>query len=1793
MNGSADTQGQRDDLERGVNAPKAVTLQDEIDNRKTWFYECQLRHLNIDSFRDLSEVLPDPRLDLVSEKMVSDGQPGQRPEVLGRAYLESHEPVWTPDERSRRDTFAAQLIGKVNNWLGYKPGAALADKLKEQREQHEKSETASQLDVNTAPIPFRRKAPREDEGSMGRAISRAVLAEKKPWLIPELYFSDAPNRGFETIDQWVGNLEIFVQQFETELLVSLGGQPGTPIPGESQVSDESGNYRNWVRLFLQASTTTSTANSLKATFLTRNKSADGNSYTYTYDIKIATPGSLMGAVDKFPLSDSVKYWTNVVKSALGECYVNKQNADMGLCSIIRTIYLLGTLPSTLGTDEDFKWRKQEEVPAEAFADFFDKRADDPTLKDNHELSTRLQTAKTKLKIILEESAANPHCASPTFSPLAQEIVRQGLHSFKFWLDEPFRLSSNDELAKARGDTKIETNGKHLKEEMEFWSENHYIMFASSEFLAGQLWELDTFQPGKEFLKADDRTGILDGKARKERGRARVLKWLNNRLMFGWTEFNSSGYYREHLWALLNLADFSVDPEVRDKATLAIDLLLFDVVRFHHKGGVGAAGGRSQFKSKSSGWDNALGDVVEILLGSRGVFSDADSQIGVSLATSRYKVPNVLLEIGLHPPETGFTDRSRVSITFEEAPKYGIGYSMKSDQKDSLMQGYEPKRARHFPFLDTVNKEIARTHNNYGPTQDDTVFWWGTSAFMNKQIVKETFRTVDAFGLGDTGVFKGFVIPMLKVWIPLLKKLAHGGIGGVLAGATGAIPVVAGAALGFFEDDIFDVSLVEQTSDDFSGLIEGSTRTRANILTFRNRDVMLSSIQNFRVGQLNFQSNVSQATLGTCLSVYTTSGFAGLDVSDLPFAVLGGIAGAFAAGPVGAVAGVIGGVALNEGVIEGENPFGDDEDGPGWWTGYWALPMVVQHDSAAILAYDFHADQEFLAETGSHAWFPKVGFDGVDEMRTSAYDDANFPLLDIGDIGPKGFWLFGKIDHPAEASHEEKGEGYIGVFSNQRPEWLDKEFVVYERNIEKASKTSIEEKQDAIDKLLNDLEDDDLLGDIGRDTIKSAVDQVINNTFKPNINRDVWLDLAKEELGRVTDILVQARVGKANELAELEIDLRNLQRIWPDPLPQDYFAGRDWYVEGKNVWIVQVGSREEFGDFQNFKDRVSSARIHLDDSGDMECSYDIPRAGGGSERLTLAYGDGGRFSLNGDTFQTDLYPRFENPFIRGGKVEWGQREYVIEYNGKSLLHDFSDFSHPLRPEKFTLNSEDRNTIKALVIFLKTEDEDMDAFTVAKADVGIGCDWVTRDQVIAAGPVDESTYHDAEWIFFDFPALRNEDMTVSLSHPASSKGDDTPHWKMSFSLRALMGDRTVRHCSLSYGYFDFEDEERTSTPFPFSVSLSEWRPWEQVQNNKRPTFWMIARRPDFTKYYYDYHDLLALDQRDRLWHRRLMSCETAETGWFPVTASGGAGPDLAARFSAAAVSVQPRSLFLLVQSQGKLFVSWPSQSGDWSVGWKTLDVSIYPDGFLGLPDTTAARVPIALATLSTVVGVPSSLSPDGAELFVLAADGNIYSHPDWRPTDTGPWRKIDVSGFSPFYGSEFVVAGDFLFVLGNDRALWAAMLDHTTLHRIPSWERVSTLGLAISHFTATCEKGICQIVVATTSGGVWATSYGDGNPPAWIELNLPSVTASTAPVSSTVASAGHAQFFALGTDGKIYTIGWESAVGWHPGLQWSAVEPGSQEFVTGVKGRMVAISRVNGQIELFAQGTDNELFKAWWS
>ena len=338
------------------------------------------------------------------------------------------------------------------------------------------------------------------------------------------------------------------------------------------------------------------------------------------------------------------------------------------------------------------------------------------------------------------------------------------------------------------------------------------------------------------------------------------------------------------------------------------------------------------------------------------------------------------------------------------------------------------------------------------------------------------------------------------------------------------------------------------ADLLSSVIEGSTLSRANLYTYRNRHAMLASVQDFHPGQLSFQGQFCQASLSPDATVWTTHPSAGLGIDETWVRIIGGVAAFEAGGPIG--------VTVEEILAKDIHALPPSSNGPGWWLGSVTVPRVVQMKNAAIMMYKPKGLQWLLSGGRTHAWFPKAAFDQGDEWSFGAWKalDCNVDT---------GRWIFGRV-----------GKGYVGLFSAQRPKWTTD-------------------------------------GD------------------------------------------------------------------WKD---KEIIADGD-----RNVFILQVGSEEEYGSYEAFMDRVQNARIHVNGLNwklsDFECSYDIPRTGpdaaergSGSDRLELHYDDDeDNVRLDGQPFDDYHFPRFENSYIRGGRVLWGQYEYTIECGGHSLTHDFRDLA----------------------------------------------------------------------------------------------------------------------------------------------------------------------------------------------------------------------------------------------------------------------------------------------------------------------------------------------------------------------------------------------------------------------------------------------------------------------------------------------------------------------------------------
>jgi hypothetical protein len=126
----------------------------------------------------------------------------------------------------------------------------------------------------------------------------------------------------------------------------------------------------------------------------------------------------------------------------------------------------------------------------------------------------------------------------------KDEIRRCLTGFKYWMDQ----------YDGRADS------------MCHWSENHQILFAVTEYLAGCTWPADTF--------ADGKTGEDHVAMAKER----ISAWMEQRYYYGFNEYYSNNYYPEDIAPMANFIQFAreADRDMVDRMKVVMDLIWLDI-----------------------------------------------------------------------------------------------------------------------------------------------------------------------------------------------------------------------------------------------------------------------------------------------------------------------------------------------------------------------------------------------------------------------------------------------------------------------------------------------------------------------------------------------------------------------------------------------------------------------------------------------------------------------------------------------------------------------------------------------------------------------------------------------------------------------------------------------------------------------------------------------------------------------------------------------------------------------------------------------------------------------------------------------------------------------------------------------------------------------------------------------------------------------------------------------------------------------------------------------------------------
>jgi len=395
---------------------------------------------------------------------------------------------------------------------------------------------------------------------------------------------------------------------------------------------------------------------------------------------------------------------------------------------------------------------------------------------------------------------------------ARDKIRNTILNFKYWMDEPG------------------------KDSMCYWSENHQILFAGAEYLAGQTFPDEIFSN--------------DGKSGKEhmaKAAKRIEAWMELRFAYGFSEWYSNVYYVEDLAAISNFAEFAKDEKLKLQMNMILDLFWFDVATHSLNGAFVSTSGRMYSGNKlSSDKGNSLRDAITFLWPEYPV-GNPENNTGMPanfILNKEYKLPAAIRNIMLDETEQVILASNGISVW---------------EMKDEGLIGQ-------------ANKQI--------------MIQLGKEAFTSPELIANTLKYFSKNKMFGNSFIHA--IGFVNIWFFRLLGLSG-----------------------------FVSKLIRSPSDTVA-------LNRSNVYTYRTKDYIMATAQQYGTDTCAFQHHVFSATLDRSISLFTT----------WPTKI-------------------------------------SDGGSPSFIIGSFRLPHAFQHKNVAVMLYDLTAKRHFEKKPldYTHAFFP--------------------------------------------------------------------------------------------------------------------------------------------------------------------------------------------------------------------------------------------------------------------------------------------------------------------------------------------------------------------------------------------------------------------------------------------------------------------------------------------------------------------------------------------------------------------------------------------------------------------------------------------------------------------------------------------------------------------------------------------------------------------------------------------------------------------------------------------------------
>lgn len=287
-----------------------------------------------------------------------------------------------------------------------------------------------------------------------------------------------------------------------------------------------------------------------------------------------------------------------------------------------------------------------------------------------------------------------------------EKIKSTVLNFKYWLDEP-------------GD-----------DSMCFWSENHQILFATSEYLIGQIYPDEVFP-----------NSGLTGAEHMDKARKRILDWLEMRWDYGFTEFYSNVYYNEDIAPMTNLIDYARDDEIVAKTSIVMDLLIYDYASQSYQGDFNSVSGRAYEGHRKGGDRCSARDITQYLFYGGGTPVGEGGLDYCFMIRHNYDVPGVFVDIA--------HDTSEVVV--------------------KASNGLDVSELKREGFSGTGTRSI--------------MMQWGMESFTNPEIIRNSLAIIRENGMfanRDLNAFKDLDITLLRILHlePLVSRIINPQTNGV-------------------------------------------------------------------------------------------------------------------------------------------------------------------------------------------------------------------------------------------------------------------------------------------------------------------------------------------------------------------------------------------------------------------------------------------------------------------------------------------------------------------------------------------------------------------------------------------------------------------------------------------------------------------------------------------------------------------------------------------------------------------------------------------------------------------------------------------------------------------------------------------------------------------------------------------------------------------------------------------------------------------------------------------------------